>query len=48
VVVTSVQVAREQKDGDNVLAIQRRYDVIATHMAGNNVIFLSIEQSACM
>src|SRR5512144_108751 len=38
VVVTSVQITREQHDGENVLAIHLRYNVISTNTPGNNVI----------
>src|SRR5579884_3102843 len=37
VVVTSVQASREQQDGENVLAIRLRYNVISTNTPGNNV-----------
>ena len=46
--VTSVQVARDQRDGENVLAIRLRYNVISTNVPGNNVIFSGIEQSVDM
>src|SRR5262249_27267281 len=45
VVVTSVQVAREQQDGENVLAIRLRYNVVSTNVPGNNVILSSVEQT---
>lgn len=45
VVVTAVQVTREQLDGENVLAIRIGYDVIATNTPGNNVILASVEQT---
>ncbi len=45
VVVTSVQVAREQQDGENVLAIRLRYNVISTNTPGNNVILSGVEQA---
>jgi len=45
VVVTGVQVTREQQDGENVLAIRIRYDVIAINVPGNNVILAGVEQS---
>lgn len=44
IVVTAVTVGREQQDGDNVLAIRIRYDVISTNTLGNNVILSGIEQ----
>lgn len=44
VVVTSVQVAREQQDGENVLAIRLRYNVISTNTPGNNVVVAGVEQ----
>ena len=48
VVVTAVQVASEQQDGENVLAIRLRYDVISTNTPGNNVILSDIEQTVRM
>jgi uncharacterized protein len=45
VVVTSVQVMREQREGENVLAIRIRYDVISTNTPGNNVILSGIDQT---
>jgi len=45
VVVTSVQVAREHQDEENVLAIRVRYDVISGNTAGNNVIVAGVEQT---
>ena len=44
VVVTAVRVGREQHDGENVLAIRLRYDVISTNTPGNNVILPGIDQ----
>ncbi len=44
VVVTAVQVAREQQDGENVLAIRLRYNVISTNVPGNNVILAGLQQ----
>ena len=48
VVVTAVQVAREQQDGENVLAIRLRYNVISTNVPGNNVILPGIEQTVML
>ncbi len=48
VVVTAVQVAREQQDGENVLAVRLRYNVISTNVPGNNVILSGIEQTVRM
>jgi phage baseplate assembly protein W len=45
VVVTSVQVTREELDGENVLAIRLRYNVISTNTPGNNVILSGVEQT---
>jgi len=45
VVVTSVQVTREQHEGDNVLAIRLRYDIISTNTLGNNVILAGVAQT---
>jgi phage baseplate assembly protein W len=42
--VTSVQVTRERQDGENVLSIRIRYDVISANVPGNNVILAGIEQ----
>jgi phage baseplate assembly protein W len=44
IVVTAVTVQREQHDGENVLGIWIRYDVISTNTPGNNVILSGIEQ----
>lgn len=44
VVVTSVQVTRERQDGENVLAIRVRYNVISTNTPGNNVVLEGLEQ----
>jgi phage baseplate assembly protein W len=44
VIVTDVHVTREQHDGENVLSIHLRYDVISTNTPGNNVILSGIEQ----
>ncbi len=43
--VTSVQVARERLDGENVLAIRLRYNIIWTNVPGNNVILAGVEQT---
>lgn len=45
IAVTAVTVGREQHDGENVLSIRLRYDVISTNTPGNNVILSSIEQT---
>jgi phage baseplate assembly protein W len=42
--VTSVQVSRERQDGENVLAIRVRYDLIDRQVPGNNVLIPDIEQ----
>lgn len=44
-IVTAVTVRREQHDGENVLAIRVRYDVISTNTPGNNVILSGIDQT---
>ncbi len=44
VVVTSVQATREQQDGENVLALRLRYNVISTNTPGNNVVLAGVEQ----
>ena len=43
--VTSVQVTRERQDGENVLSIRIRYDVISANVPGNNVILPGLEQT---
>ena len=43
--VTSVQVTRERLDGENVLAIRLKYNVISTNTPGNNVILSGVEQT---
>ena len=45
VIVTDVRIHREQHDGENVLAVRLRYDVISSNTAGNNVIFSGVEQT---
>lgn len=45
VVVTSVQISREQQDGENVLAIKVRYDVISTNTPGNNKVLSGVKQT---
>jgi uncharacterized protein len=44
VVVTSVKATREKQDGENILALRLRYNVISTNTPGNNVILSGIEQ----
>jgi phage baseplate assembly protein W len=48
VIVTSVQVAREEHDGENVLAIRLRYNLISSNVPGNNVVLSGIEQTVFM
>jgi hypothetical protein len=43
--VTDVTVGRLRQDGENVLAIRIRYDVISTNAPDNNVILSSIDQT---
>jgi uncharacterized protein len=45
VVVTDVRITREQREGENVLAIRLRYDIVSTNSTGNNVLLSAIEQS---
>jgi hypothetical protein len=45
VVVTLVQTTREQHDGENVLSLQLRYNVISANTPGNNVILSGVEQT---
>jgi hypothetical protein len=42
--VTSVKATREQQDGENILALRLRYNVISTNTPGNNVILSGVEQ----
>jgi len=44
VVVTSLQVSRQEQDGENVLAIHLRYNVIAKNAPGSNRILFGVEQ----
>ncbi|MEO7733817.1 MAG: GPW/gp25 family protein [Kofleriaceae bacterium] len=44
VVVTAVQVTREQLDGESVLAIRLRYHIIAANTPGNNVLVADVRQ----
>lgn len=44
VVVTSVKATRERQDGENVLALRLRYNVISTNVPGNNVLIEGVEQ----
>lgn len=44
IVVTAVAVGRERHDGENVLAIRLRYNVISTNTPGDNVIVAGVEQ----
>lgn len=45
VVVTSVRVTRERQDGENVVAIRLRYNIISTNVPGNNVLLEGVEQT---
>jgi hypothetical protein len=45
VVVTSVKLTRERQDGENVLAIRLRYNVISANVPGNNVLIEGVEQT---
>lgn len=45
VVVTSVKVTRERQDGENVLALRLRYNMISTNVPGNNVLLQGVEQT---
>lgn len=45
IVVTSVKVTRERLDGENVLAIRLRYNVVSVNVPGNNVLLQGIEQT---
>ena len=45
VIVSDVRISREQHDGDNVLAIRLRYDIISTNTPGNSVILSRIDQT---
>jgi uncharacterized protein len=48
IVVTGVAIGRLCQDGENVLAIRIRYDVISTNTPGNNVILAGIDQTVPM
>lgn len=45
IVVTSVKITRERQDGENILAIRLRYNVISTNVPGNNVLLEGVEQT---
>ena len=45
IVVTAVALSRLRHDGENVLAIRIRYDVISTNAPGNNVLSAGINQT---
>jgi phage baseplate assembly protein W len=45
VVITAAHISREQRDGENVLAIQLRYDFVSTNTPGNNVILPGVAQT---
>lgn len=45
VVVTSVKVTRERQEGENVLALRLRYNIISTNVPGNNVLLEGVEQT---
>jgi len=45
VIVTGVQITREQHDGENVLSLRLRYNVISANTPGNNVILSGVEQT---
>jgi len=45
VIVTGVQITREQHDGENVLSLRLRYNVISANTPGNNVILSGIDQT---
>lgn len=42
--VTSVRVTRERLDGENVLSIRLRYNVISANTPGNNVLVPAVDQ----
>ena len=44
-VVTSVKLTREKQDGENVLGIRLRYNVISTNVPGNNVLLKGVKQT---
>jgi phage baseplate assembly protein W len=45
IVVTAMEVGREQHDGENVLAIRLCYNVISANTLGNSVIFSGLRQT---
>ncbi|HEX7839685.1 MAG TPA: GPW/gp25 family protein [Kofleriaceae bacterium] len=48
IVVTAVQISRDQQEGEDVLAIRIRYDVISNNTPGNNVILSKLEQTVML
>lgn len=45
VVVTSVHLTRERQEGEDVLAIRLRYNVLSTNTPGNNVVLSGVDQT---
>lgn len=45
IVVTSVRASRETSDGENVLSLRIRYNLISANVPGNNVLLEGIEQT---
>jgi hypothetical protein len=45
IVVISVQVTREQRGGEKILAIRLHYNVISTNTPGNNVMLHDVSQT---
>ena len=45
VIVSDVRITRERHDGENLLAIRIRYDVVSTNTPGNDVILTDIDQT---
>src|SRR5262249_4089606 len=48
IAVTAVTVGRLRHEGENVLVIRIRYDVISTNTPGNNVILSGVDQTVRM
>jgi phage baseplate assembly protein W len=45
VVVTSVDVTRDDQSGENILTIRIRYNILSTNTPGNNVLLSGVEQT---
>ncbi len=43
--VTSVRITRERLDGENVLAIRLRYNIVSANSPGDNVVLAGLQQT---